>query len=127
MPLASDETLKERGWEEPLDESPIDTPDGWGGGAVVHTGGGIYCRTWTTKTDSQRNTDDPEPKVYYEAIYGCEFDGVTIDVYEYQEDSGLWERREELDRELCSEETDLDCAEVAQELMDRHSPPDTDK
>lgn len=44
-------------------------------------------------------------------------------MYEYREDSDLWERREELDRKLCSEESDLDCAEVALELMEEHNPP----
>jgi hypothetical protein len=126
MPLAPDSNLKERGWEEPLDESPVDTPDGWRGGGVVHTGGGIYCRIWTTKTDAQCDTTDPKPGVYYEAVYGDEFDGVVIDVYEYSEDSDLWDRREELDRELCSEETDLCCADIAVELMEKHSPPSTD-
>jgi hypothetical protein len=123
MPLASDKTLKERGWEEPLDESPIDTPRGWHGGAVVHTGGGIYCRIWRTKTEDQSNSTDPDPDIYYEAIYGSKFDGATIDVYEYREDTELWERRKELDRELCSEKTDLDCAEVVLELMEKHKPP----
>jgi len=123
MPLAPDSDLKERGWEEPLDKSPVDAPEGWHGGGVVHTGGNIYCRIWTTKTEAQTDTDNPEPNVYYEAVYGREFDGATIDVYEYREDSDLWERREELDRELCSEKTDLDCAEVALELMEEHSPP----
>lgn len=127
MPLAPDSNLKERGWQEPLDESPVDTPDGWRGGSVVHTGGNIYCRIWTTKTEAQTDTEDPEPNVYYETVYGRDFDGATIDVYEYCENSGLWERRKELDRELCSEKTDLDCAEVALELMEKHSPPTTDE
>lgn len=125
MPIASDTALKERDWEEPLDESPVDTPDGWNGGSIVHTGGNVYCRIWTTKTETQSDTTDPEPDVYYEAVYGQEFDGAVIDVYEYREDSDLWERRGELDRKLCSDETDLDCAEVALELMKEHSPPAT--
>lgn len=123
MPLKSDEDLKERGWEEPLDESPVDTPDGWNGGSVVHTGGGIYCRIWTTKTEAQCDTDDPDPDVYYEAVYGREFDGATVEVYEYNDEDDLWERRKELDRDHCSEKTDSDCAEVALELMEDHEPP----
>lgn len=123
MTFASDEDLKERGWEEPLDESPVDTPDGWSGGGVLRTGGGIYCRIWTTKTEAQRDTDDPDPDVYYKASYGRECDGATIDVYEYNEEDGLWEYAGELDRELCPEKTDLECAEVALSLMEDHEPP----
>ena len=123
MPLKSNEDLKERGWEEPLDESPVDTPDGWSGGSVVHTGGGIYCRIWTTKTDTQCDTGDPDPDVYYEAVYGREFDGATIEVYEYNDEDDLWERRKELNRGHCSEKTDSDCAEVALSLMEDHEPP----
>lgn len=38
--------ITELGFEEPIDESPVETPDGWTGGRVVNTGGGIYCRIW---------------------------------------------------------------------------------
>lgn len=123
MPLASNDELKDRGWEEPLNGSPIDAPDGWGQGSVVHTGGGIYCRVWSTKTEAQSNADDPDPDTYYEAAYGREFDGVTIEVYEYREDSGLWERCDELARSLCSDKTDSACAETALKLMEAHDPP----
>jgi hypothetical protein len=31
---------------EPYDESPIETPPGWVGGRVKHTGGNIFVREW---------------------------------------------------------------------------------
>lgn len=33
-------------WTVPRDSSPIATPEGWYGGEVCHTGGGLYQRIW---------------------------------------------------------------------------------
>lgn len=37
-----EEHLQELGYEEPFDSSPVDIPDGWVGGEVVNTGGGVF-------------------------------------------------------------------------------------
>jgi hypothetical protein len=39
---------RDQGFVPPFDESPVDRPTGWYGGAVQQTGGWVLCRIWRT-------------------------------------------------------------------------------
>ena len=122
MPILSTDELMNRGWEDPLDESPIDTPDGWFRGSVAHTGGGIYCRIWSTRSEVGDREPD-EPDTYFEAVYGSGFQGVDIDRYEYSEDRSQWRYEGNVISVVVEEQTDAACAELAAELMDGQDTP----
>ncbi|MFD1570397.1 hypothetical protein [Halorubrum laminariae] len=122
MPILSADELKDRGWEDPLDESPIDTPDGWFRGAVVHTGGHIFCRIWSTR-DEVGDRGPDEPDTYFEAVYGSGFQGVDIDRYEYNEDHSEWRYEGNVVSAVAEEQTDEACAELAAELMEDQDVP----
>lgn len=109
--------LTEAGWEEPINDSPIDTPDGWMFGGVEHTGGNIYCRIW--RTYDYRDESDPEPgDVEYEVIYGSEFRGVDLQRY-VADDDGLLAFDGVVESRECDTQTDANCAEKARELMEQ--------
>lgn len=118
MSLLTEDELKQRGWEEPLDESPIKNPDGWHWGGVSHTGGGIFCRIWSTRGTVGDHEPD-EPDVYLEAVYGSGFQGVDIDKYEYDDTHNEWRYAGNVTSNLCDEQTDAACAELAVELMEQ--------
>lgn len=122
MPLLSEDELKEQGWEEPVDESPVENPDGWHWGGVSHTGGGIYCRIWSTR-DGVGDREGDEPDVYLEAVYGSGFQGVDIDKYEYNSDRNEWRYAGNVESELCEEQSDTACAKLAVELMEQQKTP----
>lgn len=122
MPLLCDDELKDRGWEDPLDDSPIDTPDGWFQGSVAHTGGGIYCRIWSTRNEVGNRGPD-EPDTYFEAVYGSGFQGVDIDRYKYNEAHSEWRYDGNVTSAKYKEQTDAACAELAAELMENQDVP----
>ena len=122
MSLLSKDELKEQGWEEPLDESPADNPDGWYWGSVSHTGGGIFCRIWSTR-ESVGDRGDDEPDTYFEVIYGTEFDGVGVNRYEYNDTHNEWQLEETTTTKLHDERTDSACANLAAELMEQQDTP----
>ena len=98
-------------WTEPTDESPIKTPDGWEGGEVVHTGGGIYARRWFWRNEGG--------EIEYVVGYGptAGFDGASVerwDDYEAGEFGGV------VDSEPADDQTDSGCAEVARKLINEY-------
>lgn len=105
------EHKRELGYEEPLDESPVDVPEGWQGGLAENTGGGIICRIW--RTWSPTNPDGEPGDTEYEIIYDVsEKKGVALQFYEWNESdeyfqySGMKEVRvvDELDDHLMAEQ-----------------------
>lgn len=100
-------TLTDRGWTEPLDESPFDLPEGWEGGAVVNTGGGIYCRIWRNE----------EAKV--EVLYGLDHEIVEADKLVEDDDYGLVNNGDVLEHGEADEVTDQAKAEVARKLVQK--------
>lgn len=116
MAFADADTLRDRGWQDPIDESPIDIPEGWYRGDVVHTGGGIYCRIWRTREDFDEPAEE-ESQVYYEVAYNAEFTGASLERYEYNESDGRWQYGGEVKHRSADEMSDQACAEVAEELM----------
>lgn len=57
--------LLKKGFSRPLDDSPVDVPDGWHGGMVESTGGGLYLRRWETYPGEERQN-----ATEYEVVYG---------------------------------------------------------
>jgi hypothetical protein len=99
--------LTEFGWEEPVDESPVETPEGWERGTVVHTGGNILNRIWDYEGENVR----------YEVGYDDSFQGAQLTKYEYSKELDNWEFAGNLAHHDSDEQTDTFCAEVAVELM----------
>lgn len=64
-------------FNEPTDESPIDTPDIWTGGSVETRGGGFYLRAWRT---FEENTEQEKPA--YEVLYNLTQE-VALQEYEW--------------------------------------------
>jgi hypothetical protein len=119
MPLRPDQ-LRDRGWTDPLDDSPIETADGWHHGRVVHTGGSIYCRIWHSQDDPTADATDGDQR--FEMVYGDTFDGVAIEGYEYNSETERWEHDETVILKRVAEQTDTACAEAAREMMTDHPP-----
>lgn len=107
------EGLKQDGWTEPLDESPVETPDGWHYGGVEHTGGNIWCRIWR---DYESVEELEAGETAHEVIYGSQFDGVGVERYTAPE-NGRLEFDELVTQRDSDEQTDERCAEIATELM----------
>ena len=122
--MLSHADLRERGWSDPLDESPVENPDGWHHGAVVHTGGGIYCRIWYSQEDPTNTADADDGDLRFDATYGSNFDGVTIERYEYDGDREMWRFAGTETLEQVPEGSDEACAETARELMMDNAPAD---
>ena len=100
-----------QGFKEPLDESPVTTPDGWRGGSAQQTGGFVICRIW-------RNYDSEEaPSEGYEVAYG-ENAGVSLQRYEYDDEWDAMVFVENVENRPVDENTDEAKAEVAKELME---------
>ncbi len=104
----------DQGFEQPLDESPVDVPERWDGGQVEQTGGFILCRIWRY---GPWDEDAEEP--YYEAVYGSE-PGVSINRYEPSEVYEGHEWAGEQMRRQVDENTDERKAEVAKQMMIEH-------
>lgn len=100
-------------WEA---EPPVETPDGWYGGHVEHTGGNIWCRIWRTVED--RTASDADE--YYEVGYNGDFLGASLAKYVSDNDYGyVWD--ENIADKDAAEQTDEACAEAARELMEKFS------
>lgn len=108
--------LKELGYEEPFDESPVETPEGWRGGAVENTGGNIMCRIWRTWEPGKYSQD-----TVYEVIYNVsESPTVGLQAYTWDDSYDGYIFDHEIRSETAKEHSDLMLAEVAKELMDEH-------
>lgn len=113
---ATTDHLSENGWTDPTDDSPIETPDGWYHGSVVHTGGNIYCRTWT---DTEAwNPDGEAGDVYHEVAYDDTFRGASVHRYVWNETLGNWDFDGIVAEAEADDQTDVACAELARELME---------
>lgn len=112
-----DEFLRDLGYEESFDESPVEVPDGWHGGSVINTGGNIMCRSWRTWEAGERGRD-----VEYEVMYDVSQDAtVALHAYTWQEDYDGYEIDEVVETRDADEQTDAAQAEMAWQLMDEHS------
>jgi len=108
----------DQGFEDPIRQSPIDTPEGWEAGGVEQTGGWVLCRRWRTE-----GWDEEPYERYLEAIYG-EQDAVSIHLYVFDEDEGgedddgyyVFDR--EINTRFAGENTDERKAEIAKEMME---------
>jgi hypothetical protein len=109
--------LKRLGFQEPYDESPVDTPEGWYGGAVEHTGGRIYCRIWRTV----ESTIEKEGETALEVIYNLLNDEtVAINRQEWDDYYEGYTHAELLDTREADRMIDYRMAEAARELMETH-------
>jgi hypothetical protein len=112
-----EEFLRELGYEEPFDESPVDVPDGWQGGAVVNTGGNIMCRIWRTWETGERDRDTE-----FEVIYDVSQDAsVGLQAYTWDEGYDGYIFDHEIKIKKASEHGDSSQAELARELMLEHN------
>jgi len=114
-----EKTKRNQGFTDPLDESPIDTPDGWYHGSVVQTGGMIMCRIWRTVEDSTNTTD-----TYYECAYNTDNKMVSISEYTYDSEYGYHSHNGMIDEIRADSRQDQDLAKAAKELMERHNQSD---
>lgn len=99
-------------WEA---EPPVDTPDGWHGGLVEHTGGNIFCRIWQTIEDPA----DADVDEYLEVGYNGDFGGVSVSRFVADEDYG-YVFNETVEDKQVSENSDAVCAELAVHLMKKY-------
>ena len=109
--------LRDLGYEEPFDESPVEVPEGWQGGGVVNTGGNIMCRIWRTweSGDHDRDTE-------FEVIYDVSKDAsVGIQAYTWDEGYDGYIFDHEIKIKRASEHGDSSQAELARELMLEHN------
>jgi hypothetical protein len=107
--MSREKHLKDQGWQEPLDSSPIDTPEGWDGGPVVNTGGGIYCRIW-----------EHEGK-QLQVIYNLTQDStVAVNRLRHDDKVGGLIHDEVIDTEQADEQTDQAQWQVAKTLIEKY-------
>jgi hypothetical protein len=99
-----------QGFDEPLDESPIDPPEGWEGGEVQQTGGWILNRIWYDDGPS-------DAKVQLRVAYGQD-PHVSAAVYRFEKRRGYREFKEHPITREADENTDEAKAEVAKEIME---------
>lgn len=111
------EELKNKGWKEPLDKSIIETPSGWYGGEVWHSGGNIWVRTWRNVEDNKNTSRDE----YLEVGYNDSFDGVSIDKYVKDEERDTFYHKKVVDSISVKDGGDKECAEAALKLMKKHN------
>lgn len=91
------------------DTDPVEPIEGWTGGEVEHTGGGIFCRIF-------RNPDR-HLEVVYDADRPAE--GVSLYAQRWSEEFERWENiGNELDNRG-DVETDADAVEACRELMEK--------
>lgn len=108
------EFLKTIGYQLPYDESPVEAPEGWFGGAVDHTGGNIFCRRWRTWKDNEKAED-----VGYEVIYDVSrSDAVACEKYLYNEDVGYYEHQSTEILKEAEYDSDYALAQVAKSIME---------
>jgi sugar (pentulose or hexulose) kinase len=112
-----EEHLRELGYEEPFDESPVDVPEGWHGGAVVNTGGNIMCRIWRTWETGERSRDTE-----FEVIYNTSEDSsIGLQAYTWDEGYQGYTFDHEIRIEEANEHSDHAQAELARKLMLEHN------
>jgi hypothetical protein len=112
-----EEFLRDLGYEEPFDESPVEVADGWNGGAVINTGGNIMCRSWRTWEAGERGRD-----IEYEVMYDVNQDAnVALHAYTWRDDYDGYEIDEVVETREAAEQTDAAQAVVARQLMEEHS------
>ncbi len=118
MPLTSrNDFLRDLGYEEPFDESPIDIPDGWYGGSVVNTGGNVMCRIWQTWETGQRAGE-----MEYEVIYNVSQDAsVALQANTWDEGLEGYMFEHMIESRNAAENDDHSQAEVAKQLMEKHN------
>lgn len=99
------------------DAEPVEPVEGWSGGEVEHTGGGIFCRIF-------RETDR-----HLEVIYGADTPSKGVSLYAQRSDedyeSGV-NFGDELDRRF-DVETEEDALEASRELMQNANAGDYDE
>lgn len=110
---------RNQGFTDPLDESPIENPEGWYHGHVVQTGGMIMCRIWSTVKDSSESTD-----TYYECAYNTDNKMVSISRYVYSDEREYHIHDGMVDEIHADSRKDTDLAKAAKELMERHNQSD---
>lgn len=108
------EFLKTLGYQQPYDESPIETPDGFYGGTVDHTGGNIMCRRWRTWEANEKAGD-----VGYEVIYDVSRSAtVACEKYRYNDDAGYYEHDSTEMLKEAQYNSDYALAQVAKSIME---------
>ena len=109
--------LRDLGYEEPFDTSPVEVPDGWYGGEVANTGGNIMCRIWRTWQSGERARDTE-----FEVIYDVSQDGsVGLQAYTWDDEYESYIFDHEIKTVTADECSNSAQAEVARELMLEHS------
>ena len=118
MPATSRfEYLCDLGYEPPFDESPIETPDGWFGGAVQNTGGNIMHRIWRTWTGSEK-----EREIEYIVRYNVAQDAVvSLEAHRWTEEFGGYIQDHTAEARESEENSDQAQAAVAKQMMLDHS------
>lgn len=112
-----EEYLKDKGYEAPFDESPVEIPDGWRGGTVENTGGNIMCRIWRTWTPGERGNETE-----FEVIYDVsETATVGIQAYTWDENCDGYLFDHKIKGLTSDEQTDPAMAKLAKKLMAEHT------
>jgi len=116
-PTSRNEHLREIGYEEPFDESPVEVPDGWHGGAVQNTGGNIMCRIWKTWVVGEKKRETE-----FEVIYNVsEYPRVGLQAYSWDDDYEGYIFDHKIRSKDANERDDHTQAEIARELMLQHN------
>lgn len=111
--------LRDIGYEEPFDESPVEVPHGWHGGAVVNTGGNIMCRIWRT-WETGRQGENTE----FEVIYDVSQDAsVGLQAYTWDDQYDGYTFEHTIKSRNANEQTDHEQAKIAKDLMNNHQEP----
>lgn len=114
--ISREEFLRDLGYEEPFDESPVDVPDGWQGGAVVNTGGNIMCRIWRTW-----ETGEQKRETEFEVIYDVSQDeSVALQAYIRDEEYEGYIFDDMIETRSANKPGDKEQANVAKQLMESH-------
>lgn len=111
------EFLRDLGYEEPFDESPVEVPEGWNGGAVVNTGGNIMCRVWRTWElgEFTRETE-------YDVIYNVSQDAsVSLQAYTWDDKHEEYIFDHVIKNKGADDASDNAQAEVAKQLMEEYN------
>jgi hypothetical protein len=112
-----EEFLRELGYEEPFDESPVEVPDGWHGGSVVNTGGHIMCRIWKTWTVGKKGRETE-----FEVIYNVsEYPRVDLQAYSWDDEYECYIVDHTVRSRDADERDDRAQAEIARDLMLQHN------
>lgn len=106
---------RDLGYNDPLDESPVEVPEGWNGGLAENTGGNIICRIWRTFTPGEKGDE-----VEYEVIYDVsENKGIGLDALQWDEELEGYITKHLVTVESVDVLDDELMAETAQEMMEK--------